>query len=79
MAAGARRRTGSAYVLSIAGVAGPNGATENKSVGTMSVGLADPAGTLAVHRQFPGDRQRIRTFVVQMAMDVLPRRITGKL
>jgi hypothetical protein len=31
------------------------------------------------HRQYLGDRQRIRTFVVQLAMDTLRRRITGKL
>ena len=48
-------------------------------VGTMYVGLADAAGTHVAHRQFLGDRQRIRTFVVQMALDMLRRRITGKL
>ena len=41
-------------------------------------GLADAAGTLAVHRQFLGDRQRVRTFAAQMALDLLRRRITGK-
>jgi hypothetical protein len=40
--------------------------------------LADAAGTLALHRQFLGDRQRIRTFVAQMALDVLRRRLLGK-
>jgi len=44
----------------------------------MYIVLADPAGTIAVHRQFPGDRQRMRTFVVQMAMDVLRRADYGK-
>ena len=45
----------------------------------MYVGLADAAGTYVAHRQYLGDRQRIRTFVTQMALDVLRRRITGKL
>jgi len=79
MAVGARHRTGSTYALSITGVAGPDGATEGTPVGTMYVGLADAAGTHVAHRQFLGDRQRVRTFVVQMAMDILRRRITGKL
>jgi nicotinamide-nucleotide amidase len=79
MAAGARRRTGSTYALSITGVAGPDGAVEGTPVGTMYVGLADAAGTHTVHRQFLGDRQRVRTFVVQMAMDLLRRRMTGRL
>jgi len=79
MAMGARRRTGSNYALSITGIAGPDGGTENIPLGTMYVGLADAAGTHVAHRQYLGDRQRIRSFVVQLALDTLRRRITGKL
>jgi nicotinamide-nucleotide amidase len=73
MAAGARRRTNSTYAVSITGVAGPD--ADGEPVGTMYVGVADPEGTHSYHRQFLGDRQRIRTFVCQMALDVLRRRI----
>ena len=45
----------------------------------INVGLADAAGAHVAHRQFLGGRQRIRTFVVQFALDTLRRRITGKL
>jgi hypothetical protein len=31
-----------------------------------------------MHRQFLGDRQRIRVFTCQMAMDLLRRRITAR-
>jgi nicotinamide-nucleotide amidase len=79
MALGARRLTGSTYALSITGVAGPGGGTDDVPKGTMYVGLADAAGTHVAHRQYLGDRQRIRTFVVQLALDVLRRRITGRL
>jgi nicotinamide-nucleotide amidase len=78
MAVGARRRTGSTYALSITGVAGPNPGTVAAPVGTVYVGIADAAGTLVMHRQFLGDRQRIRVFTCQMAMDLLRRRITGR-
>jgi nicotinamide mononucleotide (NMN) deamidase PncC len=44
----------------------------------MYVGLADAAGSTVAQRQFLGDRQRIRTFAVQMALNVLRRRITGR-
>jgi nicotinamide mononucleotide (NMN) deamidase PncC len=54
-------------------VAGPD--TDGAPVGTMYVGVADPSGAHSYHRQFLGDRQRIRTFVCQMALDVLRRRI----
>ena len=79
MAIGARRRTGSTYALSITGVAGPDPGTETAPKGTMFVGLADAAGVISVQRQFLGDRQRIRTFTAQMALDLLRRRITGLL
>jgi nicotinamide-nucleotide amidase len=76
MATGARRRTGSTYALAITGVAGPDAGGESALVGTVYVGIADAAGTHVVHRQFLGDRTRVRTFTVQMALDLLRRRMT---
>jgi len=75
MAVGARRRTGSTYALSITGVAGPDSGGESAPVGTIYVGLADAAGCSMLHRQFIGDRTRIRQFATQMALDMLRRRI----
>jgi nicotinamide-nucleotide amidase len=74
MALGARRRMGSTYALSITGVAGPDGGSEQKPVGTVYVGLADGAGCNVLHRQFIGDRTRIRQFATQMALDMLRRK-----
>ncbi|HEY1340675.1 MAG TPA: competence/damage-inducible protein A [Bryobacteraceae bacterium] len=76
MAQGARRRTGATHALAITGAAGPT--AETVPVGTMHVALADAAGTISYHRQFLGDRQRIRVFTTQMALDVLRRRISGR-
>jgi nicotinamide-nucleotide amidase len=78
MALGARRRTGSTYALSITGAAGPDIGGDKVPLGTMYVGLADAAGSTVAQRQFLGDRQRIRTFAVQMALNLLRRRITGR-
>ena len=78
MALGARRRTNSTYALSITGAAGPESGDEKVPKGTMYVGVADAAGTTSLRRQFLGDRQRVRTFAVQMALDLLRRRITGR-
>jgi nicotinamide-nucleotide amidase len=78
MAAGARRRTGATYAVSITGAAGPDSDGQKTPVGTMWVGIADANGASAIHRQFLGDRQRIRTFVVQMALDVLRRRLLAE-
>jgi nicotinamide-nucleotide amidase len=78
MAIGARRRTNSTYALSITGVAGPDGGSEAKPVGTTHIGLAGPTGTEVLKRQFIGDRVRIRSFASQMALDLLRRRLAGR-
>jgi len=74
MALGARRRTNSTYALSVTGEAGPE-ASGVAPVGLVYAGIADLAGTQVVHRQFLGDRTRIRNFSTQMALDLLRRRI----
>jgi nicotinamide-nucleotide amidase len=74
MAQGARRRTGSTYALAITGLAGPDSGGEKAPVGTVYVGLADAGGCSVVHRQFIGDRARIRFFAAQMALDMLRRK-----
>jgi nicotinamide-nucleotide amidase len=73
MATGARRRTNATYAIAITGVAGPSGG--DAPVGTMYVAVADAAGTRVAHRQFLGDRQRIRIFTCQLALDMLRRRM----
>jgi len=78
MAIGALRRTNSTYALAITGVAGPDSGGESAPVGTMYVAIADASGAQSYHRQFLGDRQRVRVFTCQMAMDILRRRITAR-
>src|SRR5580700_2649408 len=74
MARGARRRSGATYALSITGVAGPDAGGEKAPVGTVYVGLADGGACSVTHRQFLGDRARIRQFSTQMALDILRRK-----
>ena len=78
MAAGARRLTKATYALAVTGVAGPESGEDAAPVGTVFVALADAEKTVAVHRQFLGDRARIRTFTTQMALDLLRRRLMGR-
>ena len=75
MAVGARLLSGSTYALSTTGVAGPGQGGETAPVGTVYVAIADAAGARVAHRQFLGDRDRIRQFTTQMALDMLRRRI----
>lgn len=77
MAAGARRRTGATYALSVTGVAGPPAAGDPAPVGTVFLSVADAQGVRTLHRQMLGDRGRIRQFSAQLALDLLRRRILG--
>ena len=77
MAIGTRERTGAGYAVSITGVAGPDGGTDDKPVGLVYIGIADEAGAVVIERRFLGDRQRIRIFTTQWALDMLRRRLQG--
>jgi len=75
MAAGIRKRSKATFGLSITGIAGPGGGTEQKPVGLVYVGLADEIKTEVVERKFPGDRDRIRHWATQQALDLVRRRL----
>ncbi len=73
MAEGIRKRCLSSYGIGITGVAGPTGGTEQKPVGLVYIALAGDEGTQVVERNFPGDRQRIRTFSTLQALEMIRR------
>ncbi|HUR96881.1 MAG TPA: competence/damage-inducible protein A [Pyrinomonadaceae bacterium] len=75
MAGGMRRRAGSDYALSVTGIAGPDGGSEEKPVGTVFIGYADSSGTRSLRLNLPGDRYLIRWRSSQAALDYLRRRI----
>ncbi|HZN12511.1 MAG TPA: competence/damage-inducible protein A [Blastocatellia bacterium] len=75
MAEGVRRRAGTTFGVGITGVAGPDGGSEAKPVGTVYIALADAAQSAARKFLFPGDRQFIRQLSVQAALDMIRRRI----
>ena len=77
MAEGARRALGTDFALATTGVAGPDGATPEKPVGLVWWALTDAKGTVARTRRFPGDRDLIRRWTAQYALDLLRRRLDG--
>lgn len=78
MAEGARRRWGSTYALSVTGIAGPGGGTEDKPVGTVCFGLSGPVGTRTFQRYLPFRlRDRIRAMASAVALRALLRELQG--
>jgi nicotinamide-nucleotide amidase len=75
LAEGIRKRCNATLGVGITGVAGPGGGTEKKPVGLVYVSLADEHRTEVVERNYPGDRDRIRHWATQQALDMVRRRL----
>ncbi len=75
LAEGIRQRCKTTLGIGITGVAGPTGGTPEKPVGLVYIALADGKHTEVVERRFPGDRDRIRWFATQLALDLLRRHL----
>lgn len=73
MAAGIRARSGAAIGLSVTGIAGPGGATSDKPLGLVFVGLETPDRRRARVQEFRfhGDRQAIKLRASQAALNLL--------
>ena len=78
MAAGARRLADADVSVSITGIAGPGGGSEDKPVGTVWFGLSLRDGTLiSLRHQLPGDRERIRLRAAYLALESVRRAAIG--
>jgi competence/damage-inducible protein CinA-like protein len=75
LAEGIRYRSGSTLGIGITGVAGPGGGSIDKPVGLVFHALASNTGTDVVERKWPGDRQRVRRFATQQALDMVRRKL----
>lgn len=68
MAEGARRVSGAEVAVAVTGIAGPQGATPGKPVGTVWVAWTGPGGTRAERAVFAGDREAVRRQAVSHAL-----------
>jgi len=77
MAEGVREGAGADLGLSVTGIAGPDGGTDEKPVGTVFIAIADEQETHVRRFRFRGDRLWIRTLTTYAALDLLRRRLLG--
>jgi len=75
MARGMRAVSGSDIALAVTGIAGPEGGTEEKPVGTVFIALASRGDCISKKYAFTGSRERIRLATSFTAMDWLRRHL----
>ena len=74
--AGARERLGADVAVSVTGVAGPGGGSEEKPVGLVFLHAAGPMGERDLRFSFPGDRETIRSRSAVAALHLVRRLVT---
>lgn len=80
MAQGALKNSHADIALSVTGIAGPNGGTDEKPVGLVYIGIAQTNKDPAVMKNiFDGDRTSIRQATVEKALELLIETIGTKL
>ncbi len=75
MADGARRIFGSDVALSVTGIAGPDGGSREKPVGTVWFGISTKEATNTFMKKFSGERADIRNAAVKEALAAILERM----
>jgi nicotinamide-nucleotide amidase len=73
-----RQASGSDLGLAVTGIAGPDGGTDDKPVGTVFISLAAPDGCWTKRFQFSGSRDEVRVITAWTALDWLRRYLLKK-
>ncbi len=75
LAEGIRGKTSATFGVGVTGIAGPGGGSEEKPVGLVYAAVTDGKQTDVVERRFPGDRDHVRSWTSQLALDMVRRRL----
>lgn len=77
MAGGVRKKLAASVGLSVTGIAGPDGGSTEKPVGTFFIGVSLEERTFSQRYFYVGSRSTIRRFAAYAALDVVRRSLDG--
>ena len=73
MADGARNTARVDYAVAVTGIAGPDGGSDAKPVGTVCISVATPQETAVRTFRFPGTRELVKAYSALTALDMVRR------
>jgi len=76
MLAGIAKKSRSDYAIAVSGIAGPDGGTVSKPVGTVYIGILTPEDTIVQKFRFDGDREAVQNQAKEAAITLLKKFLT---
>ena len=77
MTEGAMRRAGADYAIAVSGVAGPDGGTAEKPVGTVWMAWGSPDNIQTRQLLWSVERTLFQTMIAAAGLDMIRRRLSG--
>jgi len=77
MAEGARKRFDANFGIGVTGIAGPDGGTKDKPVGTVFIALAGAFETVVERKMNPFEREKFKELTVRQALGMLHSKLIG--
>lgn len=77
MASGVRMKFHTDIGVSVTGIAGPDGGSSHKPVGTVYMGFADRADRFSIRYKFSGSREDIKRQTAETVLENIKRKLNG--
>jgi nicotinamide-nucleotide amidase len=75
MLLGIQHKASSDYAIAVSGIAGPDGGSAEKPVGTVYIGVLSPSKMMVKRYRFEGDREAVQKAAVVQAIDLLEKNL----